>query len=333
MTRTIILTLLAVLLAACSPSGNGGGAERRLADSVAVTLPTRESDVYDQGRTQACWLYAMCACIEHEACRGGDDVVVSRQWLMSRLMEEQAMERYDIMLTERRAPQDGGRGTLSMRGVGPDALRLIDTYGMVPYQHERSRIGNSRVLERRLVLAVDNAVSHRQSPAAISERIRQLLPRFTIARHDGKGDDASFYYLSMRYTPRQFAESVMYFQRWHWYATDVRRPWREPFALTVSDNRRYHQYDNRPMGELLTMVCRSLSEGHAVYWEYGLRASPQKGGGGAASDHAMAIIGMRGDKFVCLNSYGLDWGTEGCCLVSKEYFLRHTCNIGIIETI
>lgn len=45
----------------------------------------------NQGRTSACWIYAMCACIEHEARHVGDSVVLSRQWLLARELEEQAL--------------------------------------------------------------------------------------------------------------------------------------------------------------------------------------------------------------------------------------------------
>lgn len=315
-------------------SGSADGGER---DSVAVLAATYRSDIYDQGKSEACWIYALCACIEHEAALRGDSVLLSRQWLMSHLMEEQTLERYDILSTEHAPLADGGRGSLSMRGVGPDAIRLIASYGLVPYQHERSRISNSRVLQRKLSLLADNAAARRQTQQQLEERMAELLPRFTVMRHRRLTHDLpdneteSFYYLSMRYTPRQFAESVMYYQRWHWYASEESHLWEERFALEVPDNRRYHEYFNVPMPQLLAMVKASLKQGHAVYWEYGRKPSRQRQGGGAASDHAMAIVGMEGDGFLCLNSYGKQWGRGGYCVVSEEFFTRHTCSVGIIE--
>ena len=64
----------------------------------------------NQGRTSACWIYAMCACIEHEARQVGDSVVLSRQWLLARELEEQAL----------------GGEEIAIRNVGPEALRLIN---------------------------------------------------------------------------------------------------------------------------------------------------------------------------------------------------------------
>lgn len=273
----------------------------------------------------------MLACIEHEQLRKGDSITLSRQWLMSNLMREQTLEHL----------LSGGKREINMRGVGPDALRLINEYGLIPYSMERSRINNSHVLERKL--------SHLTSlpstnPYNISDKIKELLPRFTISnppslQQEGSGvglflpstkggGGGSFYYYSMRYTPQQFAESIMYDQQWRFYASVEYHPWHTMFPLEVPDNRRYHQYMNVQMPELLRMVKASLRNGHAVYWEYG-KPSKQQQGGGATSGHAMAIVGIRNGKFLCLNSYGTKWGNHGYCLVSEQYFIRHTCNVGI----
>lgn len=337
--RTVILLALALVAASCNrpvTSFVGGvGAE----DSVTVPTPAYRSDVYSQGRSEACWIYAFCACVEHEAALRADNVLLSRQWLMSHLMEEQTLERYEILSTSRILPDCGGRGTLSMRGVGPDALRLVDTYGLVPYQHERSRIGNSYVLQRKLSLMAANAARRGQTLQQLEDRMRSLLPRFTVVRHRKlthdltDNEEESFYYLSMRYTPRQFAESVMYYQRWQWYASEEAHVWGCRFALEVPDNRRYHEYVNVPMPRLLAMVKESLIQGHAVYWEYGHESSRQKQGGGAASDHAMAIVGMTDNGFLCLNSYGKNWGHNGYAVISEDFFVKHTCNVGIVDII
>lgn len=337
MLRLFLLVLVATVTLSCSRPERGESARNSGTDSLATVSSAYSSDVYNQGNTEACWVYALCACIEHEAWLRGDSVVLSRQWLMSHLLEEQALERYDIMVSGEEDIESGGRGTLSLRGVGPEVIRLIDRYGLVPRQHERSGIQNSRVLQRKLALLVDNAVARRQSREDFLSRVRQLLPTFTVAHHSRithegvNGEEESFYYLSMRYTPQQFAESVMYCQQWRWYASEETHPWGESIALEVPDNRRYHEYVNIPMVELTQMVKESLRNGHAVYWEFGRERSRQKAGGGATSDHAMAIVGMIGGKFVCLNSYGRKWGRGGCCLITEKYFKEHTCNVGIME--
>lgn len=332
----MLLALTVSLVLSCSRPAGEGDADSAKDDSLALPTASYVSDVYDQQRTEACWIYAFCACVEHEAALRGDSVLLSRQWLMAHLMEEQTLERYEIM-SDGEVLTEGGRGTISMRGVGQDALRLMNDYGLVPYQQERSRINSSRVLERKLALMTADAVSHRQSRQQLMERIEPLMPRFTVARHERSTHDIeedaseSFYYLSMRYTPQQFAESVMYYQKWHWYVSEQTHPWNRKVALEVPDNRRYYRYVNKPMKELLRMVRESVRQGHAVYWECGKEESMQPMGGGASSDHAMAIVEVRDGGFLCRNSYGSNWGNHGYCIISNDFFMKHTCNVGIVE--
>ena len=375
------------------PAGNEEAVVSNSASSVSDSSSVNDSSViesapplggagggalYDQRHTEACWIYAMLACIEHEAKLSGDSVLLSRQWLLSRLMEEQTIQRF-IIKTQTSNDNNGllhtfiksvdehvGRlcsplgGLMGARGVGPDAIRLISTYGLVPYQHERSRINNSRVLERKLCLLADrcaasmpshpNDAQKQRALLELKKQLKELLPRFTISSPlhstiteaasshissplpstggDG-GGSSSFYYLSMRYTPLQFAESVMYRQQWQWYASSPYHPYNTMFALEVPDNRRYHQYLNLPMKEIEARVIASLEGGHAVYWEMSRRRDA------GASDHAMAIVGLTRDRkgrlaFLCLNSYGKEWGHNGYCTVSLSYFRHHTCNVGII---
>lgn len=291
---------------------------------VAVLLPLLllaacgKREYSDQGRTSACWIYAMLACIEQEQLRYGDSVTLSRQWLMSRLMEEQTMERYLA-----------GR-EISMRGVGPDALRLIENYGLIPFRGEKGDITNSHVLERELRLLADH---HHGTLKTLHERVEEKLPRFTVNGTDGS---ATFYYYGMRYTALQFAESIMYHQQWQWYASVTYHPWGVTFPLEVADNRRYHIYLNIPMPQLIDKVLASLRAGHPVYWEYGREASAQPQGGGASSDHAVAIVALRKGsdgkpRLLCRNSYGTAWGQNGHFLVSLDFFRQHTCNVGILE--
>lgn len=331
----LLVLLMAMTLSCSRPQGRLGD-DSEGDDSLAIPTASYVSEVYDQGRTEACWIYAFCACIEHEAALRGDSLLLSRQWLMAHMMEEQTLERYEI-ISGGDELTDGGRGTIDMRGVGPEVVRLIDDYGLIPYQQERSRINSSRVLERKLRHLANDAALRKQSRHQLMSRMEGLMPRFTVAHHqkfthDVEGEnEESFYYLSMRYTPMQFAESVMYYQQWHWYASERTHPWNESFPLEIPDNRRFHEYVNKPMKEILRMVRESLQEGHAVYWEYGKEESPQRGGGGASSDHAMAIVGLHEGGFLCLNSYGSDWGHNGYCLVSDDFFMKHTCNVGIVE--
>ncbi|MBQ0073846.1 MAG: hypothetical protein KBT34_06600, partial [Prevotella sp.] len=291
---------------------------------------------YDQGRTEGCWIYAMLACIEREQQLRGDSVTLSRQWLMSKILEEQ-MDKLEIengkwKIENGKWEIENGKLKISLRGVGKDVLRLIERYGLVPYSMEKSRINNSRVLQRKLSLLLDDKSL---TPQSLRKKSALLLPRFTVATHtvriNGKDtEESSFYYYSMRYTPQQFAQSIMHWQHWHFYATDARQPWHKSFVIDVPDNRQRHTFVNLPPEELLDKIKRSLSKGHPVYWEISKKADA------GDSNHAMAIVALRKGRdgkarFLCLNSYGKEWGNNGYCLVTANYLMHHICNVGIIE--
>lgn len=298
----------------------------------------------DQGRTSACWIYAMCACIEHEALLCGDSVALSRQWLMARELQQQAEELFLARNNgdntrsrnngdELRAQNNtDGKGLpamdyITMRGVGPEVLRLIDEYGLVPYSFEETMINNSRVAERKLSLLVEQT----RDITTLRKRMRELLPDFSIAsplpEEGWGGNSTSFFYYSMRYTPQQFAESIMYRLHYDWYAYSKKYPIGTKFVLDERDNYRRHRYQNADMETMLAKVMESLRQGHAVYWEYGKNH---------ASSHAMAIVGLRKgkdgkDRLLCLNSYGSRWGEKGYCTVGLDSFRELTCNVGVVK--
>lgn len=273
----------------------------------------RASD--DQGRTSACWIYAMLTCIEREAALHGDSITLSRQWLMAKELEEQTEWAYF------NANANLNHCCLSMRGVGPEAIRLIERYGLIPYQNEKTEITNSSVLERKLTLLARQALSLDD----LHDRMKALLPQFTLSPH------GAFYYLSMRYNPYQFAESIMYRQHWQFITSVSYREYGTTFPLEVADNSRHHEYLNMPIDSLTSRVMTSLRAGHAVYWEYGKRTAD----GLVTSDHAMAIVGLRKSKegktmLLCKNSYGKEWGRNGTCLVSIDDFKKKTSNVGVL---
>lgn len=134
----------------------------------------------DQGRTASCWIYAMCACIEHESVLRGDSIALSRQWLIARYMQEQTEELWQQNNNDSHSPAEQSSNPsldISLRGVGPEALRLIDLYGLVPYQHEETHINNGTVFERKLRLMARQS----RSVAELRKRMKEVMPEFSIA--------------------------------------------------------------------------------------------------------------------------------------------------------
>lgn len=273
----------------------------------------------------------MAACIEHEQMLKGDSVLLSRQWLMTQCYKEQMADAF--LLTQ----QGAAAAPITMRNVGPEVLRLIEKYGLVPYEMECGSINDSRVLARKLAISVEQSQSLQQ----LFERTDDLFPRFTMSRTNNQSDQTAkyltastagkFYYYSAEYTPKQFAESIMYDQKWQWYTSVPYHEWHERFALAVPDNHRKHEYENLPMDELTEKVLSSLRNGHAVYFEYG-DPLPQ---GGCSSRHAVAIVAAKTakdgtTKLRCLNSYGSQWGNNGYMVITLEDFKQTVCNVGVI---
>lgn len=310
---------------------------------LLLTISCQRQERTDQGHTSACWIYAMCACIEHESVLLGDSVALSRQWLLARHLQEQT----EALFTSLHAPSsqavqlsspkgEAGRGLITTRSVGPEALRLISDYGLVPYHFEETMVNNSRVMERKLTLLAQQSRDLR----SLRQRMAEILPSFSIATppvEDGwHASPASFYFYSMRYTPHQFAESLMYWIHFSWYAPPsslispssslTPRP-SSTYVLDDPDNYGGHKYICAPLSDILRRVMQAVRKGHAIYWEYGK---------GHHSDHAVAIVGMKKDKkgrelLLCLNSYGSRWGDKGYFTVTQEEFLKTTCNVGIPE--
>ena len=95
--------------------------------------------VKNQGKVEACWIYAYLACIETERIENyGDSMNLSPIWLVRNLLQEQASESY---LSQGTMP-------ISVRGIGPDAERLLKEYGMVQWSTYCPDNLNSKALAR-----------------------------------------------------------------------------------------------------------------------------------------------------------------------------------------
>lgn len=75
--------------------------------------------VKNQGKSQSCWIYAMLAAIETEHIMRGDSVHLSVAYVQKMLEQE-------------------GRDPQKQRGMGATLIRLIEKYGMVPYESMRT---------------------------------------------------------------------------------------------------------------------------------------------------------------------------------------------------
>lgn len=296
----------------------------------------RATPVKDQGKTQACWIYAYLACVETERIEHyGDSIDLSPLWLIYHTLNEQTQALY----------LKKGRGEISLRGIGPQAEQLMMRYGMVPEGHFRLSDGiNSSVTIRNLTQQVKVAVRAQKGLSVLNDDVSNTLPRLPHNLEHG------FYFYGMHYTPQQFANSLTYNLHFRWLTSYTHHPFNEDYILEVPDNRSHHSVHNIPIDSLLALTINSLKQRHPVYWEgqMGKPALSQKGESAqslrqqaferflATDQHAMAIIGLTHDNngsplFICKNSWGKEWGSGGLCTMTMQQFLINTILVGIID--
>ncbi|MDE5985868.1 MAG: C1 family peptidase [Prevotella sp.] len=339
--KHISLYILATLvLAACGRhecpfSGNG---EDR--DSIAVTadilLPT--TPVRDQGDTELCWIYAMLATIETDRLAEGDSVTLSPLWLARHSLEEQATDRY---LSGRR---------VSLRGTLPEAMRLLETYGIVAWDAYRpAGQSPSRSVARRAETLAYTFSRHRKG-------LEQLRHAMDDALDSTLGPaPRNVFMFGMEYTPQEFARSLCLSGDWKAYTSFTHHPFHEPFVVEIPDNRQRHEAMNIPLDKLLSMTLKSLSSGHPVAWEGSmtfLREGKEEECNTEGKDtnalqrrrqqlfetrrltddHCMAIVGTGHDNegrryFIMKNSWGKDYGHGGYVYISERQFALSTIMI------
>ena len=290
--------------------------------------------VKDQGKVEACWIYAYLACIETERIEHfRDSMNLSPIWLVRNLLLEQASESY----------LSRGAMPVSVRGIGPDAERLLKKYGMVQWSTYCPDDLNSRVLERIVRQKVKIAVNNRMGLERLNNEVDEALPFIPHNLRNG------FYLYSAHYTPKQFGESLLYGITFKWLTSYTHHPYGEPFVLEVPDNHRRHAIMNVPVNDMYSQVINALKNHHPVYWEGQMPRKRKSSIDGnlpllrqcalerfqTTDQHAMAIVGLtktkQGDtRFICKNSWGEQWGMKGYCLMSKEDFLINTILVGVV---
>lgn len=290
--------------------------------------------VKNQGKVEACWIYAYLACIETERIENyGDSMNLSPIWLVRNLLQEQASESY---LSQGTMP-------ISVRGIGPDAERLLKEYGMVQWSTYCPDNLNSKALARLVRQKVKIAINNHMGLERLNKDVDYALP--FIPHNLRKG----FYLYSAHYTPKQFGESILYGINFTWLTSYKHHPYSEPFVLEVPDNHRRHALMNVPLNDMYSQVVEALKKHHPVYWEGAMPSKRKPSIDGdvttlrqrsferfhTTDQHAMAIVGMiktkKGDiRFICKNSWGKEWGNNGYCLMSKEEFLINTILVGIV---
>lgn len=297
-----------------------------------ILLPT--TPVKDQGSSELCWIYAMLATLETDRIAVGDSLNLSPAWLARHSLIEQTREAY---FTNRH---------ISMRGTLPEAMRLMQTYGIVPWDsYHQDSAGSSKVICRRMMSLAKTQAIQRKGLESLTETANDILDS------ELGPTPLHVFMLRVEYTPLEFAHSISLPGDWQAYTSFTHHPFGKSFAIEVADNRQQHQAMNVPIRTLLNMVENSLRNHHPVAWE-GCMKNPGKAvdkrddiqlarqrlfeSHRLTDDHCMSIIGLGHDRsgtryFIFKNSWGKDDGNRGFRYMSEQEFLLSTIMVMVKE--
>ena len=231
--------------------------------------------VKSQGSSQSCWIYAMLAAIETEHIERGDSVNLSVAYV-ERMMEQ-----------EPEAPASG-------RGTCMTALRLIEKYGLVPYQTMPS---------------ADYPLPH---------HAYMLGCEYTMGEF-GRSVCAPGEYLGLTSTPAApYGEMVELPLADNWDHSQWLNV--EPDTLLAVTERAVRQGHGVAWEGDITEGGFCWDEGYAVtsWWN-----------GTTSDNHCMAIVGIAHDEqgeryFIMKNSWGTGNACGGLLYMSFDYFRQKT---------
>lgn len=273
----------------------------------------------------------MLATIETEHIQRGDSVNLSPAFVARAFMKEQADRCY----------LSRGKCRITLRGMMPQLVRLIETYGLMPYDSYHTD-ANMNVAARK----IDNMAAVMASRGTGLQRARRECD--DILDNSVNPLPRRVYMLGMEYTPLEFAHSVCMPDEYVGFTSFTHEPMNKAVVLRLPDNYNDDSFVNVPVDTLMTMMEHSVRSGHPVCWEGDVSERYFSFANGIADvpasrrdcsqdmrqrefealrttdDHCMAIIGIAHDSdgrkyFICKNSWGTSNPYGGMVYMSFDY--------------
>lgn len=298
--------------------------------------------VLNQGRNSTCWVYAMLATIETEHLGKGDSVHLSPFYVERQLLAESSTQAY----------LSYGHFPFTTRGMASRLIRLIQTYGIVPYDAYRyGETVNTTVLSRKIQQSVKASVQSRIGLLRSNKRVKALL-NYSLGPCP-----PHVFMLGAQYTPQEFARSVCAPDEYQALTSFTHHPYNTSFVLEVPDNIDRDRFYNVPIDTLVNRVYEAVMHGHGVCWEGDISESGFSFAQGVADipkgtplsstsrqrafehfqttdDHCMAIVGCAHNGegrryFIMKNSWGTKNPYGGLMYMSEDYLRMKTIAVYI----
>ena len=340
MKQSITIMATCTLLAACSMSGGKQHNAKHDTFEVEVMLPT--TPVKSQGNSDMCWIYAMLATIETEHIVQGDSIDLSPAYMARHALAQQAANRYS----------KGKEYQITTRGMMTTTLSLLQQYGAMPYTSYRSNTDNDyKGLALLMQRAADSSKAKKTGLAALNQKTTDILNESM-----GYAPDWVFM-LGCRYTPVEFAHSILHRGEYAAITSFTHHPWGSIFEMEVPDNINHDTFINVPLDSMTLYVVDAIRKGHPVCWEGDTSEKGFSHKNGTAvldnteevtqerrqkdfdselttDDHCMEIVGLAHSKdggkyFVCKNSWGKGNPYKGFIFMSVQYFRAKTIAVMI----
>jgi hypothetical protein len=328
---SLLFPILALLFASCSRHET----TKPYAFHNDVLLKT--TPVKDQGKSELCWDYAMLATIETERLQLGDSVNLSPDYLARLWLQDQARTYY---LTR-------GRVKVTLRGMMPMTLHLMERYGIQPFDSYHPFGAISYIALTKASMQVARAST---SLRRLDDRLGDLLDKQIGYL------PPTLFMLGMGYTPKQFAQSIYLPGNYVALTSFTHHPFGKPFVMESPDNRMLDSFYNIPIDQLMKTIISTLRHGHPVCWEGDISESGFDFYRGIAvltnedhkttqqerqrafeqfqttDDHCMELCGLAHDRhgrlfFIAKNSWGTQNPYGGFMYLSYNYVRMKTIGV------
>lgn len=223
-----------------------------------ISIPV--TSVKNQSKSGTCWCFAGTSFYENEIRKAtGDSLDLSEMYSVRHCYSDKA----DKFI------RTYGNINFAAGGSALDVPYVWARYGAVPEEvYEGLNYGEDKHTHGELDAALSayvKAVVKKPNRKTISTAWREGLEGILDA-YLGK-EPETFQYKGKTYTPQSFAASLGISPKDYIAVTSfTHHPFYKPFALEVSDNWLWAEYQNVPLDELRAIVDNALENGYTVVW-------------------------------------------------------------------